>query len=296
MEPVSSPMVSAAKLLEVIVNGDSPPPKRTVDGVEQTYPPTNAEEKLAKKNDLKARGTLLMAIPNEHQLKSSMLKVSNLGLFLQIKNVAFMSSNNSGSSNQAYGSNSANTNSMSDAVIYSFFVNQSNIPQLNDEDLQQIDADELEEMDLKWQMTMLTMRARRFLNKTGRKISANDSETMRFNKSKVECYNCHKRGHFTRECRAPRENRNIEPVRRNVTVETIETKALVAQDELGYDWSDQAEEGPTNFALMAYTSSSSTSSSSSDYEVSTCSKACLKSYETLKEHYDNLTKDFNKYQ
>ncbi|GKF56174.1 hypothetical protein Tco_0166514, partial [Tanacetum coccineum] len=57
------------------------------------------------------------------------------------------------------------------------------------------------------------------------------------------------------------------------------------------DWSDQAEEGPTNFALMAYTSSGSSSSLSSGSEVSTCSKACLKSYETLKEHYDNLTKD-----
>ncbi|GKB94405.1 hypothetical protein Tco_0980542 [Tanacetum coccineum] len=79
-------------------------------------------------------------------------------------------------------------------------------------------------------------------------------------------------------------------------VETTETKALVAQDGLGYDWSDQsdqAEEGLTNFALMAYTSSSS---SSLDNEVSTCSKSCLKSYKTLKEHYDNLTKDFNKSQ
>ncbi|GKA05835.1 ribonuclease H-like domain-containing protein [Tanacetum coccineum] len=113
-------------------------------------------------------------------------------------------------------------------------------------------------------MAMLTMRARKFLNKTGRKISANGSETIRFKKSKVECYNYHKNGHFARECRAPRENRNKEPVRRNVTVETTETKALVAQDGLGYDWSDQAEEGPTNFALMAYTSSSS---SSSDSEV-----------------------------
>nr|GEV68518.1 RNA-directed DNA polymerase, eukaryota, reverse transcriptase zinc-binding domain protein [Tanacetum cinerariifolium] len=43
-------------LWEVIVNGDSPPPKRNVDGVEQTYPPTIAEEKLARKNQLKARG------------------------------------------------------------------------------------------------------------------------------------------------------------------------------------------------------------------------------------------------
>ncbi|GJV34539.1 hypothetical protein Tco_1394939 [Tanacetum coccineum] len=86
-----------------------------------------------------------------------------------LKNVAFVSSNNYGSSNQAYGSNSANTDSMSDDVIYSFFVNQSNSSQLNDEDLQQIDADDLEEMDLKWQMAMLTMRARRFLNKNGRK-------------------------------------------------------------------------------------------------------------------------------
>ncbi|GKB55328.1 hypothetical protein Tco_0906081 [Tanacetum coccineum] len=61
-------------LWEVIVNGDSPAPKRTVDGVEKTYPPTTAEEKLARKNELKARGTLLMALPNEHQLKFNTYK------------------------------------------------------------------------------------------------------------------------------------------------------------------------------------------------------------------------------
>ncbi|GKD55968.1 ribonuclease H-like domain-containing protein, partial [Tanacetum coccineum] len=186
------------------------------------------------------------------------------------QNVAFVSSSNSSSSNQAYGSNTANTDSISDAMIYSFFANQSNSPQLKDEDLQHIDTNDLEEMDLKWQMAMLTMRARRFLNKTARKINANGFKTIGFNKSKVECYNFHKKGHFTRECRAPRKNRNKEPVRRNMIGETTDTKALVAQDRLG--------------------------SSSSDSEVSTCSKACLKSYETLKEHYDNLTKDFNKSQ
>ncbi|GKG05492.1 ribonuclease H-like domain-containing protein [Tanacetum coccineum] len=89
-------------------------------------------------------------------------------------------------------------------------------------------------------MAMLTMRSRRFLNKTRREINANGSETIGFNKLKVECYNCHKKGHFARECRAPRENREL--VRRNVTVETTETKALGAQDGLGYNWSDQAEE------------------------------------------------------
>ncbi|GJY05883.1 reverse transcriptase domain-containing protein [Tanacetum coccineum] len=306
MEAVSSPMVAAAKLPvlnPVIVNGDSPPPKRTVDGVEQTYPPIIAEEKLARRQEtlmeaIEKRFGVLRSLPSEwktHTLiwrnKPDLDTLSMDDLYNNLKiyetevkgssssnqnsqNVAFVSSNNSGSSNQAHGSNSANTDSMSDDVIYSFFANQSNSPQLNDEDLQQIDADDLEEMDLKWQMAMLTMRAKRFLNKTRRKISANDIETIG----------------------APRENRNKEPVRRNVTVETTETKALVAQDGLGYNWSDQAEEGPTNFALMAYTSSGSSSSSSSDSEVSTCSKACLKSYETLKEHYDNLTKDFNKSQ
>ncbi|GKF62286.1 hypothetical protein Tco_0182340, partial [Tanacetum coccineum] len=169
-------------------------------------------------------------------------------------------------SNQTNGSNSANTDSMSDVVSYSFFANQSNSPQLSDEDLQQIDANDLEKMDLKWQMAMLTIRARRFLNKTGKKISSNGSETIRFNKLKVEYYNYHKRGPFAKECMALRENRNREPIRRNVTLETTETKALVAQDGLGYDWSDQSEEGPTNFALMAYTSSGSSSSSSSGSE------------------------------
>ncbi|GKC41198.1 hypothetical protein Tco_1058920 [Tanacetum coccineum] len=56
-------------LWEVILNGDSPLPTRTVDGVETSVPPTTAEQKLARKNELKIRGTLLMALPNEHQLK-----------------------------------------------------------------------------------------------------------------------------------------------------------------------------------------------------------------------------------
>nr|GEZ57102.1 hypothetical protein [Tanacetum cinerariifolium] len=98
-----------------------------------------------------------------------------------------------------------NIDSLSNVVIYSFFVSQSSSPQLVNEDLKQIDADDLEEMDLKWHMAMLTMRARKFLQKTG---------------------------HFARECRSPKDSRRTavaEPQRRNVPVETSTLNALVSQ-------------------------------------------------------------------
>ncbi|GJZ54648.1 retrovirus-related pol polyprotein from transposon TNT 1-94 [Tanacetum coccineum] len=192
------------------------------------------------------------------------------------QNMAFVSSNNSGSSNEAVNvargvsaistqvsaANSTNVDNLSDAVICAFFASQPSSPQLANEDLQQLHPDDLEEMDLRWQMAMLTMRARRFLKNTRRKVTINGNETIGFDKSKVECYNCHKRGHFARECRVPRnqDNRNRESSRRSVPVETTTSNALISCDGLGgYDWSDHAEEGPTNYALMAYSSSSSDS-------------------------------------
>ncbi|GJT47505.1 putative ribonuclease H-like domain-containing protein [Tanacetum coccineum] len=139
--------------------------------------------------------------------------------------------------------NSTTIDNLSDVVICAFFASKPNSPQLDNEDLQQINPDDLEEMDLRWQMVMLTMTTRRFLKNTRRKFSVNGTETIGFDKSKVECYNCHKRGHFARECRAPRnqENRNRENTRRVVPVETTGSNALVSCDGSGYDWSDQAK-------------------------------------------------------
>ncbi|GJY93526.1 ribonuclease H-like domain-containing protein, partial [Tanacetum coccineum] len=134
-----------------------------------------------------------------------------------------------------------NVDSLSDVVIYSFFASQSNSSQLDNEDLKQIDPDDLEEMDLKWQMAMLTMRARRFLKKTGRNLGVNRTDTIGFDKTKVECYNCHRRGHFAKECRAPKnqDNRNRETTRRIVPIEETTLNALVSQcDGFGSSSSD----------------------------------------------------------
>nr|GEV75958.1 hypothetical protein [Tanacetum cinerariifolium] len=159
---------------------------------------------------------------------------------LSTQNMAFVSSlnNNTSSTNGAVNTangvsttstqvNAAyfiNIDNLSDIVICSFFASQLNSPQLIHEDFEQIHPDDMEEMDLRWQMAMLTIRDRK-------------------------------------ECRAPRNqyNKHKKSSRRSVPVKTSASIALVSCDGLGgYDWSDQAEEGP-NCALMAFLSLSSNS-------------------------------------
>nr|GEX40931.1 hypothetical protein [Tanacetum cinerariifolium] len=308
-------------LWEVILNGDSPIPTRVVDGVVQPIALTTAEQRLAKKNELKARGTLLIALPDKHQLKFNIhkdakslmeaiekmfsenketKKVQKTLLKQQYKNFTGLNINlkflrslpsewkthtliwrnkadledqslddlfnnlkiyeaevNSSSSTSLTKQNTdsanelasivtsvsaastkvpvsalPNVDNLSDAVIYSFFASQSNSPNLDNDDIKQIDADDLEEMDLKWQMAMLTIRARRFLQRTGRNLGANGTTSIGFDMSKVECYNCHRRRHFTRECRSPRDTRNKDTQIRNVPVETSTSNALTSSKNL----------------------------------------------------------------
>ncbi|GKC03771.1 ribonuclease H-like domain-containing protein [Tanacetum coccineum] len=147
--------------------------------------------------------------------------------------------------NTTYGVSTAHTKSsptsgdnLSDvvvcAVVCAFLDSQPNSPQMSREDLKQIDLDDLEKMDLQWEMAMLTIRARRFIKRTGRQLDVN-GKRVRFDRTKVECYNCHKYGHFARECRALRnqDNRGKEPSKRTMTMETPNENALVAQDGIG---------------------------------------------------------------
>ncbi|GKF03145.1 putative ribonuclease H-like domain-containing protein, partial [Tanacetum coccineum] len=176
------------------------------------------------------------------------------GSSLNSQNVAFLSTVDTSSSNEVNTANGLNS------------------PRLDDEDLEQIDHDDLEEMDLKWQVAMLSIRVKRFYKKTKRKLIFNGKEPVGFDKTKVECFNCHKKGHFARECRAIRNQgnkngdagyRSRDNTRRDVLVETsdalvVQDNALIVQDGLGYDWSYIAQDEPTEFALMAYTSGSDT--------------------------------------
>nr|GFC21889.1 hypothetical protein [Tanacetum cinerariifolium] len=100
-------------------------------------------------------------------------------------------------------------------------------------------------------------------------LGANGTTSIGFDMSKVECYNCHMRGHFARKCRSPKDTRNKDIQRRSVPVKTYTSNVLVSQcDGVGsYDWSFQADKELTNYPLMAFASSSSTSSSGSDSEM-----------------------------
>ncbi|GJZ13594.1 putative ribonuclease H-like domain-containing protein [Tanacetum coccineum] len=214
----------------------------------------------------------------EYEMKRSTSSTSNS------QNLAFLSSENTSSINEVspssgnFGvspaggtssSSQASSTPGADEVVCSFFAQQTTSPPLDNEDLQQIDQDDLEELDIRWQVAMLTIRVQRFTKKTGRNLDFKGKQPITFDKSKIECYNCHRKWHFAKECKLGRnqgkrsygDNR-----RRNASTNEPSSQALVAQDGLGgYDWRNDFDE-PVNYALMAISSSSSSSSSENEGE------------------------------
>ncbi|GJY55739.1 ribonuclease H-like domain-containing protein [Tanacetum coccineum] len=190
------------------------------------------------------------------------------------QNLAFLSSENTNSTNEvstasgdfgvstAGGINQVPSTPSAHDIAYSFLAQPTTSPQLENEDFQQMDGDDLEELDLRWQVAMLTVRVK-------------------------------KKGHFARECSSGRSQRR-RPYGNRSNAQTTESssQALVAQDGLGgYNWSNDFEVEPVNYALIAI--SSSNSSSSSDSKLQKCSK-CLESFKCLQKNYDTEREKHNK--
>nr|GEV03322.1 uncharacterized mitochondrial protein AtMg00810-like [Tanacetum cinerariifolium] len=190
-------------LWDVIENGLSLPKTQVVEGVATMMPIASVEDKAQRRLEVKARIDTAQAV-------NTALGVSTSGTQVNI----------------------ANIDNLSDVVICAFLASQPSSPQLVNKDLKQIHPDDLKEMDLRWQMAMLTIRAKRFLKKTRRKLTVNGNDTIGFDKSNVECYNYHKRGNFTRECRAPRnqDTKHKERTRRTVPVEIPASTTLIVDN------------------------------------------------------------------
>nr|GEV18076.1 hypothetical protein [Tanacetum cinerariifolium] len=115
-----------------------------------------------------------------------------------------------------------------------------------------INKDDIEEIDIKWNMALLTMRADSNWKKTGKKITIQGTDVAGFDKSKVECFNCHKMGHFARERRVPRsqDRGRRENFKQGSKIEEQASKALMVIDGVGWDWSYMVNE-EEDHALIA---------------------------------------------
>nr|GEU79958.1 hypothetical protein [Tanacetum cinerariifolium] len=229
-------------LWEVILNGDSPAPTRVVDGVLQPVAPTTVEQRLARNNELKARGTFLMALPDKHQLKFNSHKDAKT-LMEAIE--------------KRFGGNT-DTKKVQKTLLKQQYENFSgssteSLDQINDRLQNLISQLEIlrvslsqEDIILKflrsllseWKTHTLIWRKKTDLDKqslddlTGRNLRANRPTSMDFDMSKVEYYNCHMKGYFARECRSQKNTRRngaAESQRRNVLVEASTSNALVSQ-------------------------------------------------------------------
>nr|GEW07373.1 hypothetical protein [Tanacetum cinerariifolium] len=308
-----------------------------------------AEDMQKKKNDVKARTTLLLSLPDEHQLRFSKYKTARelwaaiVKTFGEVEqddlNQKFLTSlapewlmhtivwrnrsdldtmslddlynhlkvyesevpkkSKPNSQNMAFNSLAKHNSRSEDGNTACVSTASTNVPTASTNvptASASIDEDDMEEMDIKWNMALLSMRDDKFWKKTGKKISIQGSDVAGFDKSKVECFNYHKMGYFARECRAPRsqDRGRRDNYRRGSKAEDQALKALMAIDGVGWDWSYMAnneedhalvtdEVSPIEFALMA-----NTSAESKVFDNSLCSKDCKKNNDSLNSKITDL--------
>ncbi|GJW31426.1 putative ribonuclease H-like domain-containing protein [Tanacetum coccineum] len=261
---------------EVIQRGNCPVSVSTdTNGLIKVLPPKTIEEILAKERERKARTTLLMALPEDHLSLLSQLEIHGACISTKDANKKFL---------RVFESDVKGSTASSSSKQNVVFISE------NTSSTNNLDEFDLEEMDLKWQVAMISMRMKKFYKKTGRKLQFDAKEPVSFDKTNVECYSCHKTGHFARECRSKGNqdsrrrdawntgNKDRDNGRRSGKQE--DSKDLVTLDGEGVDWTSHSKDEQENYALIAY------SSSGLDIEVTSCSKECKESYAKLKKLYD----------
>ncbi|GJX85652.1 hypothetical protein Tco_0336426 [Tanacetum coccineum] len=268
-------------LWEVIENGNAPPITKVVEGVETIIAPTTAEEKAQRRLELKARSTLLMGIPNEHQLKFNSIKDAK-SLLQDVE--------------KRFGGNAATKKTQRNLLKqqYENFIASSS--EIYEPEVKGTSSSNTNTQNVAFVSSNSTSSTNGAVN-TAHGATTVSTQTTTVNSTTIDnLSNAVIYGHANNEGKEILEedwkeepkNRNRETTRRVVPVETTTSNALISCDGASYDWSDQAEEGPTNFALMAYTSTSS------NFEVSTdlnCSSSYLENVKILKEQNEQLLND-----
>nr|GEU75004.1 hypothetical protein [Tanacetum cinerariifolium] len=247
----------------------------------KVLPLKTTEEVVARERERKARTTLLMALPENHLakfhkiadakeivshedanqkfLKSLPSFWSQVALIMRTKSgLDTLSFDDLYNNLRVFESDFKGTNASSSNTQNVAFVFADNTSSTND-----INDDDIEKMDLKWQMAMISMRIKKFHKRTGRKLQFDTKDPVGFDKTKVECFNCHKIRHFARDCKA----KGIKTTEEEM-LDTMKTNLETIVEDL--------------HIMMIQ----KLCNSGSDNEVKSCSKTCEESYARLKKLYD----------